>query len=112
MASLAWRRPIDAWLADLGGRGYSAVGIRPGLAGNEISGQTDAADVGAGPPSQRTMGYLDPDDGRVRYLPRPNYQPGRSGPAGSTPTRWHHGPRLAGPPRQWFPHPGGCGRLF
>ncbi|MFG2058921.1 hypothetical protein ACGFI9_33355 [Micromonospora sp. NPDC048930] len=67
--SLAWRRPIDDWLADLGARVYTAVDFRLGLIGNEVSGQTDAATIAANPPTHRRIGYLIPSDGQVRYLP-------------------------------------------
>jgi hypothetical protein len=68
-ASLAWRRPIDDWLADLGARVYTAVDFRLGLIGHRVSGQTDSATIAANPPTRRSIGYLIPSDGQVRYLP-------------------------------------------
>lgn len=68
-ASLTWRRPIDDWLAGLGARVYTAADFRLGLIGHEVSGQTDAATIGANPPARRNIGYLIPSNGQVRYLP-------------------------------------------
>ncbi|MEV6849314.1 hypothetical protein [Actinoplanes sp. NPDC051411] len=68
-ASLAWRRPIDDWMAGLGVRVYAAAGFQLGLIGNEVSGQTDAAAIAGDPPTRRWIGYLIPSDGNVRYLP-------------------------------------------
>lgn len=68
-ASLAWRRPIDDWLADLGARVYTAVDFRLGLIGNEVSGQIDATTFAANPPTHHSIGYLIPREGQLRYLP-------------------------------------------
>lgn len=68
-ASLAWRRPIDDWMAGLGARVYTAAGFRLGLIGHEVSGQAYAATTAANPPTPRGIGYLIPRDGQVSYLP-------------------------------------------
>jgi hypothetical protein len=69
LAHLAWRRPIDDWLADIGRRVYARVGYSLGLIGDEVSGQVYAADLGEGPPDQRGIGYLIPTHGELRYWP-------------------------------------------
>jgi hypothetical protein len=60
-SSLAWRQPIDDWLASLGSAVYMAAPFRLGLIGFEASGSTDASEVGGQPPSERYVGYLLPD---------------------------------------------------
>ena len=54
---------IDDWLADIGRRVYATVGYSLGLIGHEVSGEAYAA----GPPEQRAIGYLVPDNGHLRY---------------------------------------------
>lgn len=69
LAHLAWRRPIDDWLADLGRQVYARVDYSLGLIGHEVSGDTYGADLAEGPPEQRRIGYLIPADGEPRYWP-------------------------------------------
>ncbi|TYC22462.1 hypothetical protein FXF52_20675 [Micromonospora sp. MP36] len=67
--SLAWRRPVDDWLASVGRRVYDEVDFRLGLIGFEVSGDTSAEKLGRGPTSPRRIAYLVPDGEGLRYLP-------------------------------------------
>lgn len=68
-AALAWRRPLDDWLATVAGRVYAAARFRLALIGFEVSGRTYAADLGDDPPAERYVGYVLPDGGRTGYHP-------------------------------------------
>ncbi|MBN6035993.1 hypothetical protein [Amycolatopsis sp. 195334CR] len=69
LAHLAWRRPIDDWLAEIGRRIYARAGFSLGLIGDEVSGRVYAADLAEGPPEPRGIGYLVPAHGDLRYWP-------------------------------------------
>ncbi|MEV0068501.1 MULTISPECIES: hypothetical protein [unclassified Amycolatopsis] len=69
LAHLAWRRPIDDWLAEIGRQLYSRVGYSLGLIVHAVSGQVYAADLAEEPPEQRGIGYLIPTHGKLRYWP-------------------------------------------
>jgi hypothetical protein len=69
LAHLAWRRPIDDWLADIGRQVYAHVDYSLGLIGHEVSGVSYGADLAEGPPEQRRIGYLIPTNGELRYWP-------------------------------------------
>ncbi|MBB4966754.1 hypothetical protein [Saccharothrix violaceirubra] len=66
---LAWRQPIDNWLADIGRQVFADVGYSLGLIGLEASGEAYATDVTDGPPGHRGVGYLIPTDDEIRYWP-------------------------------------------
>jgi len=59
--SSAWRAPIDAWFAELGGQVFAAVPFQLALIGFEMSGATDAATLAGHAPEDRPQtGYLIP----------------------------------------------------
>ncbi|WP_328603151.1 hypothetical protein OG943_24015 [Amycolatopsis sp. NBC_00345] len=66
LAHLAWRRPIDDWLAEVGRQVHAAAGFSYGLIGHEVSGERRPADP---PPEERRVGLLIPADGGPRYWP-------------------------------------------
>jgi hypothetical protein len=66
---MAWRQPIDEWLAGIGTQVYAAVDYRLGLIGWEASGQVYAKDLDRDRPPPQGFGYLHPGDGELRYLP-------------------------------------------
>jgi len=66
---LAWRRPLDDWLADIATRIYSEVPFRAGMIGFELDPvRADELHV----PDQRWDGYLVVVDGRLVYMPANN----------------------------------------
>ena len=67
--SLAWRRPLDDWLAVIGTDIFHDVGFRLGLIGFEIAGDTQALPLDGAAPEQRWAGYLLPAGGTLRYEP-------------------------------------------
>lgn len=68
-ASLAWRQPIDDWLAGIGAGVYDAVQFLLALIGYEVSGAVSAEELGADPPESRLISYLLPRNGELLYLP-------------------------------------------
>jgi len=68
--SLLWRRPLDAWLADIGTRLYAEVAFELALIGMEPLGGVHAEELRAGIPQDRMHGVLAQVDGKLRY-----YQP-------------------------------------
>ena len=67
VATFAWRRPIDSWLADIGSRVYADVPFRLGLIGCEVSGEAHADQLTGGIPERRDIGYLLPDGDKLTY---------------------------------------------
>jgi hypothetical protein len=67
--SLAWRRPIDDWLATIGADIFREVDFQLGLIGFELSGTTYARQLNGRAPAERWEGYLLPTDGHLRYQP-------------------------------------------
>lgn len=57
-ASLAWRRPVDEWLAAVALRVFSVVPFRVAAIGFEASGMLTAADLDAGIPAERWCGIV------------------------------------------------------
>lgn len=69
-SALEWRGPIDNWLAGIAAKIFQDNPFRLALIGNEVSGETDAADLDGQIPEQRFISYLLPrDDGRLDYTP-------------------------------------------
>jgi len=66
-ASLAWRRPLDMRLADVGTRVYTEVPFELALVGLESVGEIHAEGLQAGIPTVRMHGILAPVDGKLRY---------------------------------------------
>jgi hypothetical protein len=67
-ASLAWRGPIDDWMAGIGTEVFREVDIRLAIIGFETSGSAYAKDLAGDPPPPRGVAYLIPTAGAVRYL--------------------------------------------
>lgn len=67
--SLQWRRPIDDWLANLGSKVFRATAFRLGLIGMEASGEAYSDRLPDGIPQERSIAYLWPERGEVRYFP-------------------------------------------
>ncbi len=61
--SLAWRRPIDQWLAVIADGVFAEVPFALGLIGFEASGTASAAELANGVPEERLVEYLLPVDG-------------------------------------------------
>ena len=68
VASMVWRRPIDVWLAEVGGRVHTTVDYRLGVIGFEASGQVRSEQVGS-VALMPEFGYLLPQSGGIRYVP-------------------------------------------
>jgi hypothetical protein len=66
-ASLAWRRPVDDWLAGVAGRVREACGFRLAVIGFEVSGQVRAEEMAGGIPAERGYALLLP--GEAGHLP-------------------------------------------
>ncbi len=66
-ASLSWRRPLDAWLAEVGTRIYSEVPFELALVGLESLGEIHADELQVGIPKVRMHGILTPMNGKLRY---------------------------------------------
>jgi hypothetical protein len=66
-SSLAWRRPIDDWLADVAKRVYASVPFQLALIGCEASGKAHADEISNGASGPSYVGYLVPVDGALRY---------------------------------------------
>lgn len=64
-----WRKPLDCWLAEIGQQLWEQVPFRLGLIGFEQSGMTDVEQLGDGVPEERWIGYLWPQDAKLKYLP-------------------------------------------
>jgi hypothetical protein len=56
--SLAWRRPIDNWLAGVARTVEDATGFRAAVIGFEVSGSVRAEDMADGVPEDRGYGLL------------------------------------------------------
>jgi hypothetical protein len=67
--SLAWRSPLDSWLAQIADEIFDEVDFQLGLIGFELDRDRIAADLDGSAPEQRWEGYLLPADGRLRYAP-------------------------------------------
>jgi hypothetical protein len=67
--SLVWRRPIDAWLADVATRVFNEVPFPLGLVGMEALCEVDAAELAGGIPEERQDGLLIPMAGALIYHP-------------------------------------------
>jgi hypothetical protein len=68
-SSLAWRQPIDEWLAVIGSQIFATTNFRLGLIGMETSGEAYSDRLENGIPAKRSFGYLWPEDGKLRYFP-------------------------------------------
>lgn len=66
-ASLAWRRPLDDWLAHVAEAVYDRVAFQLALVGFEMSGHTYAAQLNGTAPQKRWAGYLIPIAGKLHY---------------------------------------------
>jgi hypothetical protein len=67
-ASLAWRQPIDDWLASVAIAVYPEIRFLLGLIGCEAAGEVNAAAL-AEEPGPPHLGYLLPVDRGLRYQP-------------------------------------------
>lgn len=65
----SWRQPLDDWLAEIGRHLFEQVPFRLGLIGFEQSGMDDANRMKSGPPEERWVGYLWPQQAKLTYLP-------------------------------------------
>jgi hypothetical protein len=65
--SLAWRLPIDAWLARVATRVYTRVPFELAVIGFEAAGEAEADDLASGPPEARYFGYLLPSADGLAY---------------------------------------------
>lgn len=63
--SLAWRREVDPWLLEMGKRIYTAAPFEYALIGCEVSGE----DVPGDDVSDRWVGVLRPENGRLVHVP-------------------------------------------
>jgi hypothetical protein len=68
-ASLAWRSPLDAWLAQIANKVFGDIDFQLGLIGFELDGDHLAANLNGTAPEQRWVGYLLPVDGQLLYAP-------------------------------------------
>jgi hypothetical protein len=66
-SSLAWRRPIDDWLAEVASDVYRVVPFELALIGMEASGSAYAEELQGAPPETRSHGYILPSGGAPRY---------------------------------------------
>lgn len=68
-----WRsvlEPLEKWLAEIGREVFRVVPFRLGLIGEEVSGYEYSATLAdSGIPSEREIGYLWPETGRLSYYP-------------------------------------------
>jgi len=62
--TLAWRLPIDEWLAGMGRRIYQSAAFDYGLIGFEVAGK----DLPATDDEERYISFLVPVEGNVHYL--------------------------------------------
>lgn len=67
LSALAWRRPIDDWLAEIATTVFRAARFRLALIGHEVCGDTDAESLHGRVPEQRFIGYLLPRGGHLEY---------------------------------------------
>lgn len=67
VATLAWRRPVDSWLAAIGSRVYAEVPYRLGLIGHEVSGAVHSGQLTGDLPERHDIGYLMPEGDRLTY---------------------------------------------
>ncbi|MFC9975621.1 hypothetical protein ACFVH6_32495 [Spirillospora sp. NPDC127200] len=68
-ASLAWRHPLDDWLANVATNVLNTADFRLGLIGFEVSGTTYSHRLNGAAPQERWNGYLLPVNGTLRYEP-------------------------------------------
>jgi hypothetical protein len=66
-SSLAWREPIDDWLAGIAAAVFRTDPFRLALIGHEVSGDVDAESLGGQVPDRRFIGYLVPGRGGLEY---------------------------------------------
>jgi hypothetical protein len=66
--SLAWRAPLDTWLAGVADEVFRHVGFRFGLIGFDLD-YTTAADLNGVVSQQGRNGYLWPANGQLTYTP-------------------------------------------
>ncbi|GIJ81199.1 hypothetical protein SAMN05443287_1049 [Micromonospora phaseoli] len=67
--SLAWRRPLDGWLAAVGTRIFRDAPFRLGLIGFELDGRISSNQINGHAPDPRWEGYLLPVGEDLRYEP-------------------------------------------
>lgn len=67
LESLAWRLPLDRWLADVAAKVYDRVPFGLGLIGFEATGEIDPGSLVAGLPEDRSFGFVVPEADGVRY---------------------------------------------
>ena len=67
--SLQWRRPIDDWLAEIGSQLFATTSFRLGLIGMEPYGEAWSDRLDDGIPTERSIGYLWPTHGELKYFP-------------------------------------------
>jgi hypothetical protein len=66
-----WTRRVDQWLANLGAEVYDVVPFKLALIGFEVADETYAAQLAdTGIPTRRTLTYLWPEQGELRYYAR------------------------------------------
>lgn len=66
-SALAWRRPIDDWLAGIATAVFRTDPFQLALIGHEVSGDTDAASLDGRVPDQRFIGYALPRGNQLEY---------------------------------------------
>jgi hypothetical protein len=66
--SLAWRLPLDRWLADVATQVYPRSPFRLGLVGFDAAGELDANDLATGVPDELYFGLVLPGRDGVAYI--------------------------------------------